>query len=159
MGEQVAERDNIAFVMLIVAVATLGGFMFGYDSGVINGTQDGLKKAFALSELGVGMNVGAILVGCAVGAFLAGRLADLVGRRTVMQLSAALFLVSSLASGGAGSSTMFELARFIGGLGVGAASVLSPAYISEVAPAAIRGRLTTLQQVMIIIGPDGGVPR
>jgi SP family sugar:H+ symporter-like MFS transporter len=69
-----------------------------------------------------------------------------------MQLSAALFLVSSLASGGAGSSTMFELARFIGGLGVGAASVLSPAYISEVAPAAIRGRLTTLQQVMIIIG-------
>ena len=75
-----ADRVNLRFIVLIVAVATLGGFMFGYDSGVINGTQDGLEAAFDLSALGTGMNVAAILLGCAVGAFIAGRLADLVGQ-------------------------------------------------------------------------------
>jgi SP family sugar:H+ symporter-like MFS transporter len=120
-----AAKVNMAFVAAIVAVATIGGFMFGYDSGVINGTQAGLEKAFNLSKLGTGLNVGAILIGCAVGAFLAGRLADLIGRRTVMMLSAALFVLSALGAGSADSSMIFIIARFIGGLGVGAASVTS----------------------------------
>src|SRR3954464_3265295 len=89
-------KVNMAFIAAIVAVATIGGFMFGYDSGVINGTQDGLERAFNLSKLGTGSTVGAILLGCAVGAFLAGRLADLIGRRTVMMIAAALFIVSAL---------------------------------------------------------------
>lgn len=148
-------RANIGFIGAIVAVATIGGFMFGYDSGVINGTQDGLEAAFDLSALGTGFNVGAILIGCAAGAFSAGRLADVVGRKKVMMLSAVLFFISALLAGVAGSSAIFIVARLIGGLGVGAASVLSPAYISEVTPAAIRGRLASVQQIMIITGLTG----
>ena len=118
-GTGEAARVNMAFIAAIVAVATIGGFMFGYDSGVINGAQEGLEKSFGLSKLGVGFNVGAILLGCAVGAFLAGRLADLIGRRTVMMIAAALFIVSALGTGAASSSLFFIIARFIGGVGVG----------------------------------------
>ena len=150
-----AGKVNIAFIAAIVAVATIGGFMFGYDSGVINGTQHGLEQAFNLSKLGTGLNVGAILLGCAAGAFMAGRLADLIGRRTVMMISAVLFILSALGTGAADSSWVFIIARIIGGLGVGAASVLSPVYISEVTPASIRGRLSSVQQVMIITGLTG----
>jgi MFS transporter, SP family, sugar:H+ symporter len=150
-----ATSANALFVFAIVAVATIGGFMFGYDSGVINGTQDGLQQAFSLTRFETGFNVAAILVGCAVGAFIAGRLADLIGRRTVMIIAAILFVVSALAAGDAPSSSVFIVARFIGGLGVGAASVLCPAYISEVTPARSRGKLASLQQVMIIIGLTG----
>lgn len=146
---------NAGLIALVVAVATIGGFMFGYDSGVINGTQKGIEAAFGLGRLGIGLNVGAILVGSSIGAFGAGRLADLIGRRNTMRLSAALFLVSALAAGAAGSSAVFILARIIGGLGVGAASVTSPVYISEVTPANIRGRLSSIQQVMIISGLTG----
>ncbi len=149
------DRVNMAFIALIVAVATIGGFMFGYDSGVINGTQEGLEAAFNLSALGTGFNVGAILLGCAFGAFAAGRLADFLGRRTVMQIAAVLFIISAVWAGAADTSAHFIIARFIGGLGVGAASVLSPAYISEVTPASIRGRLSSVQQIMIIIGLTG----
>ncbi len=146
---------NLGFIGLIVAVATIGGFMFGYDSGVINGTQEGLEKAFGLSKLGTGFNVGAILIGCAAGAFLAGRLADRYGRRNVMIVAALLFVLSALGAGAATSSVMFVAARLVGGLGVGAASVLTPVYISEVTPAAIRGRLASVQQIMIITGLTG----
>ncbi|AUW59617.1 MFS transporter [Sphingobium sp. SCG-1] len=155
MHEGSAEKVNMAFVAAIVAVATIGGFMFGYDSGVINGTQEGLEQAFDLSKLGTGFNVGAILIGCAIGAFLAGRLADLIGRRTVMMIAALLFVASAIAAGAANSSLLFILARIVGGFGVGAASVLSPVYISEVTPAAIRGRLSSIQQIMIITGLTG----
>lgn len=148
-------RVNLGFITAIVAVATIGGFMFGYDSGVINGTQKGLEAAFDLGKLGIGINVGAILVGSSLGAFGAGRLADLIGRRSVMLIAAALFLVSALLAGAASSSAIFIIARIIGGLGVGAASVISPVYISEVTPAAIRGRLSSVQQVMIITGLTG----
>ena len=150
-----AAEANIGFIAAIVAVATIGGFMFGYDSGVINGTQQGLELAFGLSKLGTGFTVGAILIGCAVGAFTAGRLADRIGRRKVMMMAALLFLVSALGAGAASSATLFILARLLGGLGVGAASVLSPVYISEVTPASIRGRLSSLQQIMIITGLTG----
>lgn len=150
-----SDRVNMGFIAIIVAVATIGGFMFGYDSGVINGTQDGLETAFNLSALGTGFNVGAILLGCAVGAFIAGRLSDLIGRKTVMLIAAVLFIVSAIWAGAADSSMHFIIARFIGGLGVGAASVLAPAYISEVTPASIRGRLSSVQQIMIITGLTG----
>jgi SP family sugar:H+ symporter-like MFS transporter len=148
-------KINHGFIAAIVVVATIGGFMFGYDSGVINGTQKGLESAFALGRLGIGVNVGAILVGSAIGAFVAGRLADAIGRRRVMMLAAVLFLVSALLAGAAGGSFVFIVARIIGGLGVGAASVISPVYISEVTPASIRGRLSSVQQVMIITGLTG----
>ena len=146
---------NHGFIAAIVAVATIGGFMFGYDSGVINGTQKGLEAAFDLGRLGIGVNVGAILVGSAIGAFGAGRLADAIGRRNVMKIAAFLFLVSAVLAGAANGSVVFIIARIIGGLGVGAASVISPVYISEVTPASIRGRLSSVQQVMIITGLTG----
>lgn len=146
---------NKRLIALVVAVATIGGFMFGYDSGVINGTQKGLEAAFALGRLGIGVNVGAILVGSSIGAFIAGRLSDLIGRRGTMMLAAVLFLISALLAGAAGSSEIFIFARIIGGLGVGAASVTSPVYISEMTPANLRGRLSSVQQVMIITGLTG----
>ena len=87
---------NLLLVGAIVGVATLGGFMFGYDSGVINGTQDGLRSAFHLSEAGLGATVSALLPGCAAGAFLAGRLADVWGRRRILIVAAILFIICAV---------------------------------------------------------------
>ena len=146
---------NLPLIAAVVGVATIGGFMFGYDSGVINGTQEGLKSTFNLSEAWLGITVSALLPGCAVGAFAAGRSADRFGRRRVMLAAAMLFILSALASGAATSAAMMIVARFFAGVGVGAASVLSPAYISEVTPASMRGRLSSVQQIMIIAGLTG----
>ena len=142
----------MAFVVRISIVATIGGFLFGFDSGVINGTVDGLKAAFHSDSVGTGFNVASMLLGCAVGAFFAGRLADAFGRRALLLVSAIFFLASALGSGIAGSSVSFVGYRILGGLAVGAASVMAPAYISEIAPAEIRGRLATIQQIAIITG-------
>ncbi|WP_432201990.1 sugar porter family MFS transporter [Erythrobacter sp. W53] len=147
-----AGPQNARFVGLIVSVATLGGFLFGFDSGVINGTVDGLQAAFDSTSIGTGFNVASMLLGCAVGAFVAGRLSDIIGRRAVLIIAAVLFIVSAWGSGIANDATIFVIARVIGGLAVGAASVIAPAYISEVAPAERRGRLSSIQQVMIIVG-------
>lgn len=152
MSSGTNQGANMGLVTAIVAVATIGGLLFGYDSGAVNGTQGGLAKEFGLSDAALGFTVGSLLIGCAVGAFLAGRLADAMGRRKVMLIAAALFLVGALVQGYTDSHMIFVLARFAGGMAVGAASVLSPLYISEVAPANVRGRLTTVQQVMIITG-------
>jgi len=158
MTEASPQRANMAFIGAIVAVATIGGFLFGYDSGAVNGTQDGLTQAFGLvpgswsPSNGLGFTVASLLIGCFIGAFFAGRLADLIGRRNTMMIAAALFLAGAIVQGIAASHILFLIARICGGMAVGAASVLSPAYISEVAPAEIRGRLTTVQQIMIITG-------
>jgi MFS transporter, SP family, sugar:H+ symporter len=145
-------QNNTSFIALIVAVATIGGFMFGYDSGAINGTTKGLAVTFGLDEGNLGLTASSLLPGCALGAFLAGRLADVWGRRAVMLAAAVLFILSALVSGAAGSALIFASARFFAGAAVGAASVLSPAYISEVTPAHLRGRLSGIQQIMIITG-------
>ena len=150
-SDQQAEL-NMSLISAIVAVATIGGFLFGFDSGVINGTIDGLQIAFGSDDVGTGFNVASMLLGCAVGAFAAGRLADVIGRRSTLLIAALFFIVSAFGSGIASSSTEFVIYRIIGGLAVGAASVLAPAYISEVTPARMRGRLSSVQQVMIIVG-------
>jgi len=144
--------ENTRFIILISCVATIGGFLFGFDSGVINGTVDGLQQAFGSSKAELGFEVASMLLGCAIGAFFAGRLADRWGRRSVLIISAVLFLLSALGAGAASSSLMFIIARVLGGFAVGAASVMSPAYIAEVAPARYRGRLATVQQIAIISG-------
>lgn len=152
--EHAARRsdENTRFIILISLVATIGGFLFGFDSGVINGTVDGLKAAFGSDAAVTGFNVASMLLGCAVGAWFAGTLADRYGRRTMLLWSAVFFLVSAWGSGIATSSIEFVVYRVIGGLAVGAASVMSPAYISEVSPARYRGRLATVQQIAIISG-------
>jgi SP family sugar:H+ symporter-like MFS transporter len=148
------EKDstNFAFVILITLVATIGGFLFGYDSGVINGTVDGLQKAFHSDSMGTGFNVACMLLGCAVGAFMAGWLADKFGRKTILIIASLCFTASALGAGLAQNSLQFILVRVLGGLAVGAASVLAPAYISEVAPAKYRGTLSSVQQIAIITG-------
>ena len=147
-----ADPGHTLYIVLISCVATIGGFLFGFDSGVINGTVDGLQSAFHSDSVGTGFNVASMLLGCAVGAFFAGRLADRFGRRFIMRIAAVFFIVSAWGSGIAGGSTEFVVYRVLGGCAVGAASVLAPAYISEVAPAHYRGALATVQQVAIIFG-------
>lgn len=150
MSEQT--KENKLFIILISIVAALGGFLFGFDSGVINGTVKGLETAFNAQDIGSGFNVASMLLGCAVGAFFAGSLSDRYGRRSMLILSAVFFIVSAWGSGISNSSPEFIVYRILGGLAVGAASVMAPAYISEIAPARYRGALATVQQIAIISG-------
>jgi SP family sugar:H+ symporter-like MFS transporter len=147
-----SQKENLLFIIIISTVATIGGFLFGFDSGVINGTVDGLTKAFESESIGQGFNVASMLLGCAVGAFAAGTLADLIGRKSLLIIAALFFVVSAWGSGIAATSAEFIFYRIIGGLAVGAASVMAPAYISEIAPPRMRGRLATIQQIAIIFG-------
>jgi SP family sugar:H+ symporter-like MFS transporter len=143
------------YVIMLSSVAAIGGFLFGFDSGVINGTVDALANAFGTRAAATGFAVASVLIGCAVGAFVAGTLADRLGRRPTMLLNAVLFLASAVVTGAAGSADFFIAARIAGGLAIGAASVLAPMYISEVAPAHMRGRLASLQQMAIVLGLFG----
>jgi len=151
-GMEKSTRTSSAYVIVLCCVAAIGGFLFGFDSGVINGTVDALAKAFGTEAAGTGFAVASVLLGCAVGAFGAGNLADSLGRRPTMLLNAILFLASAVATGAANSAGFFIAARVAGGLAIGAASVLAPMYIAEVAPAYMRGRLASLQQMAIVTG-------
>ncbi len=144
--------ENTLYIFLISVVAALGGFLFGFDSGVINGTVEGLAIALQSDSIGSGFNVASMLLGCAMGAFFAGHLADIHGRRRLLQVAALFFLASAWGSGIASSSLEFVSYRILGGLAVGAASVLAPAYISEITPARYRGAMTSIQQIAIISG-------
>ena len=143
------------YVVALSAVAALGGFLFGFDSGVINGAVEALAHAFGTRAATTGFAVASVLLGCAVGAFVAGNVAERHGRRPTMLLNAVLFLLSAVATGMSGSAGLFIAARVIGGLAIGAASVLAPMYISEVAPSHMRGRLASLQQMAIVLGLFG----
>ncbi|ALQ07654.1 MFS transporter [Pseudoalteromonas sp. Bsw20308] len=147
-----AENTSLFYVIFISAVAAIGGFLFGFDSGVINGTVSALGNAFNSSSVATGFNVASVLLGCALGALAAGPLADKFGRRAIMIITAIIFAISAFGSGISESSVEFIFYRLFGGLGIGAASVLAPAYIAEVAPPALRGRLATLQQLAIVLG-------
>jgi SP family sugar:H+ symporter-like MFS transporter len=139
-------------VTRIASVAALGGFLFGYDTAVINGAVTAIGNEYDTSAGTLGLTVSSALVGSAVGALVAGRVADRYGRVRAMWLAAAMFLVSALGSGLAGSLAMLATFRVIGGIAVGIASVIAPAYIAEIAPARIRGRLGSLQQLAIVLG-------
>jgi len=145
-------RSPLGSVLLPACVAALGGFLFGFDSGVINGTVSALTAAFGSSKAVTGFNVASMLLGCAAGAFLAGRVADAFGRRIALLGAAVVFAISAWGSGIADDSVEFVIYRLIGGFAVGAASIICPAYISEIAPASVRGRLATLQQLAIVLG-------
>ena len=145
-------KSNHLYVIGLCSVAALGGFLFGFDSGVINGAVNAISAAFETKAAATGFEVASVLVGCAFGAFGAGTLANFVGRRPTMLFNAVLFLVSAYATGAAGSAPTFITWRIVGGLAIGAASVLAPMYISEVAPAHLRGRLASLQQMAIVLG-------
>ena len=152
MKNRSEHKPATAQILLISCVAAIGGFLFGFDSGVINGTVGALKQAFQSDAAVSGFNVASMLLGCAVGAFVAGNVADKFGRKFVMIIAAVLFTIAAWGSGIARSSDEFVVYRLLGGLAIGAASVICPAYISEIAPAAIRGRLASLQQLAIVLG-------
>src|SRR5262245_61726640 len=140
------------YIVAICSIAAIGGFLFGFDSGVVNGAVDALASAFGTRAATTGFAVASVLLGCAVGALGAGRFAALPGPRSTMLLTAILFLGAALRTGVAGSAAVFSVWRIVGGLAIGAASVLSPMYIAEVAPARVRGRLASLQQLAIVFG-------
>ncbi len=144
--------DNVSRVIRLTAVAALGGFLFGFDTAVINGAVNPMSKDFDLGAGLTGFVVSSALLGCVVGAYVAGRLAERIGRLRVMFLASAMFTISALGSGLAVGPVDMILWRVIGGLGVGAASVIAPAYIAEISPAQIRGRMGSLQQLAIVVG-------
>jgi sugar porter (SP) family MFS transporter len=150
MDNDVAGRSG--YVYLLTFVAALGGLLFGYDTGVISGTIGFMQTRFALDSTQTGWAASSALVGCILGAALAGSLSDRFGRRRILIVSAVLFLVSAITSALPRNLTELAIARILGGIGVGMASMLSPLYISEIAPAGIRGRLVSLNQLAIVSG-------
>jgi MFS family permease len=139
-------------VTRLAASAALGGFLFGYDSAVINGAVKAIGDHYKVSSTGLGFTVSAALLGAAVGAIVAGRVADHLGRVKAMWLAAVLFLTSAVGTGLVNTLALLIVFRVIGGVGVGVASVIAPAYIAEIAPARNRGRLGSLQQLAIVLG-------
>jgi MFS transporter, SP family, sugar:H+ symporter len=146
------EQYDTGRAVLLAAVAALGGFLFGFDTAVINGAVSAIRETFGMGAVLTGFVVASALLGCAVGAWLAGKLADRIGRIRVMVLAAVLFFLSAIGSGLSFSAYDLTCWRIVGGLGVGAASVIAPAYIAEIAPASIRGSLGSLQQLAIVSG-------
>ncbi len=151
-SQPVVVVPNIGYVILIAAAAAMGGFLFGFDTAVINGAVLALKSEFNASSLGVGLAVSLALLGSAAGAFAVGPLSDRIGRTRCMVIAAILFTISGIGSGAPIGLYDFIFWRILGGIGVGAASVIAPAYIAECSPAEMRGRLGSLQQLAIVVG-------
>ena len=145
---------NKGFIYFICCVSAMGGLLFGYDWVVIGGAKPFYELHFGIgdSPLMQGVAMTTALVGCLVGAMVAGAAADRFGRKPLLMLSAVLFTVSAIATGLFSDFTLFNIARFIGGMGIGVASALAPMYIAEVSPAEIRGRMVSLNQMTIVLG-------
>ena len=153
IDEEVFEPgESRVTVIRLSLTAALGGFLFGYDSAVINGAVTAIQEQFSATAAALGFTVSSALLGAAAGAFFAGRVADRWGRLRAMWVAAVVFLISAVGSGLASSLWMIVVFRVIGGVGVGVASVIAPTYIAEIAPARIRGKLGSLQQLAIVTG-------
>ncbi|MBR1548027.1 MAG: MFS transporter, partial [Prevotella sp.] len=146
--------DSKSFLYFICCVSAMGGLLFGYDWVVIGGAKPFYELFFGISDSPVmqGVAMTTALVGCLVGAMVAGAAADRWGRKPLLMTSAVLFTVSAIATGLFNDFTLFNIARFIGGVGIGVASALAPMYIAEVSPADIRGRMVSLNQMTIVLG-------
>ena len=149
-----ARTGSAVFVSI---AAALGGFLFGYDTAVINGTTGALEVQWGIGSVKTGVVVSSALLGCAVGAWFAGSLANRFGRPRVMGLAAIIFFITSLGSALATGPVDLTVWRVCGGLAIGAASIIAPAYIAEIAPAHLRGRLGSLQQFAIVLGIFGAL--
>lgn len=151
-GAREAHPDHLGHVIFITAAAAMGGFLFGYDSSVINGAVEAIRDRYDVGSGTLAQVIAIALIGCAIGAATAGRIADRIGRIRCMQIASVLFTASAV--GSALPFTLWDLAmwRIIGGFAIGMASVIGPAYIAEVSPPAYRGRLGSFQQAAIVVG-------
>ena len=140
------------YLYLISIVAALGGLLFGFDTAVISGVVPFIEKQFALSGAEIGWVVSSLILGCIVGVLLAGAPADKYGRKKVLSAAALLFVVSAIGTAAANSILVFVVFRVFGGFAVGIASMVSPMYIAEIAPAKQRGQLVSLNQLTVVIG-------
>jgi SP family xylose:H+ symportor-like MFS transporter len=147
-----ASKIDFSYLLPICLVATLGGLLFGYDTGVISGAIESLTARFNLSDIMKGWASGCVLIGCAAGVLLVGPVSDRFGRRLAMFLAAAMFLVSSIGAAVSNVIWIFILFRIMGGLGIGIASISTPMYIAEITPAHIRGRMVAVNQIAIVGG-------
>lgn len=145
-------KSSTFYVILIAGAAALGGFLFGFDTAVINGAVGAIATAFNANSVETGLAVSLALLGSAVGAFYAGKIADRYGRVKAMVASSVLFTISAIGSGLPVGIWDFTFWRVLGGIAVGAASVIAPAYIAECSPSHLRGRLGSLQQLAIVVG-------
>lgn len=145
-------KSNTFYVILIAGAAALGGFLFGFDTAVINGAVTAISKTFNANSVQTGLAVSLALLGSAIGAFYAGKIADRYGRVKAMVVASVLFTISAIGSGLPVGIWDFTFWRVLGGLAVGAASVIAPAYIAECSPTHLRGRLGSLQQLAIVVG-------
>jgi SP family xylose:H+ symportor-like MFS transporter len=150
--ELAESSGSSVYIFMVCIVAALGGLLFGYDTGVINGAIGPLKAHFALDAKAEGWATGCALLGCAIGVAFAGVISDRLGRKKVLILAAILFFISAVGTALPRTITAFIIFRIIGGLGVGAASMSSPMYIAEITPARIRGRMVSVNQFAIVTG-------
>jgi SP family arabinose:H+ symporter-like MFS transporter len=147
-----AAAHSSAYVVLLATIAAISGFLFGYDTAVINGVLFFLRKQLALSNLETEVAASALLLGCLIGAAGASLLSDRYGRKKSLIFAALLFSASAIGSAMANTVNVFSVARFLGGLAIGLASALTPVYIAEIAPSKNRGVLVSLNQLAIVVG-------
>jgi len=151
----VSARVNLGYLLPICLIATLGGLLFGYDTGVISGAIEPMTVEFGLNDFMKGWVSGCVLVGCAAGVLLVGPISDRFGRKVAMFLAALMFLASAIGTAVPDDIVTFIIFRIVGGLGIGIASISTPMYIAEITPAHIRGRMVAVNQIAIVIGIAG----
>lgn len=145
-------KNNKRFMVTVALIVALGGFLMGFDASVISGVVGFIEIEYALSKIQVGWAVSCLALTATFGMMVSGPLSDRLGRRPVLKIAAALFAVSAIASAVAPNFILFIIARMIGGFGVGAALIIAPMYIAEMAPAELRGRMVSFNQLNIVIG-------
>jgi len=145
-------KQRKAYVITVSVIAAIGGLLFGFDTAIVAGATRYFKDQFALTSLQEGWAVSVVLIGCMFGAGISGSVSDRIGRKRLMLISAVLFFVSALGCALPRTVVQFVVFRFVGGLGIGSASILAPLYIAEVSPARIRGALVSVNQMAIVTG-------
>ena len=145
-------KKSSFYIIFVTVIAAIGGLLFGFDTAIVAGATRYLKDQFALTSIQEGWAVSVVLIGCMFGAGISGTISDRIGRKRFMLVSAVLFLVSAVGCALPRTIAEFVVFRFIGGLGIGSASILAPLYISEIAPARIRGALVSVNQLAIVTG-------
>ncbi len=141
-----------SFLLRCTLIAALGGFLFGFETAVISGAEKTIQQLWSLTDFWLGFTVAASLIGTVIGSMIAGKPAQRYGRKKVLLVIALMYLLSAVGCSLTPTWILFILFRMVGGIAVGASSVVGPMYISEIAPAAVRGRLTGMFQLNIVIG-------